>query len=369
MAELQAASTAKDQFLAVLSHELRNPLAAIQAGASLLRRFGRIEEPRASRAVGVIERNVKLQARLVDDLLDLSRLARGKLTIERTRIQLGDAVFSAVQACRADAGRAEVSLEVHAEPGIWVDADIDRVQQVVINLVFNAIKFTPKAGRVAVSVAARDHEGHLIVDDTGVGIEAERLPDLFEMFRQGQIAARRAPGLGIGLAIVKSIAELHGGRVWAESAGSGRGSRFTVALPLCDAPATGGEPTVPHPEHPHIKMLLVEDNSDARAMLAETFAELGYQVVPAESGEQALEILAREKVDVILADIGLPGIDGYEFLEKARRLPSAAHAPAFALTGYGQEGDINRAHEAGYADHFVKPVDVDKIDHRIRARL
>jgi two-component system CheB/CheR fusion protein len=370
MAEAQAASSAKDQFLAVLSHELRNPLAAIQASAGMIRRLAPGDDPRVVRGMEIIERNVKLQARLVDDLLDLSRLVRGKLTIRRAPVQLDDVVLAAVQACRDDAARAGVALEARAASGLWIDADADRIQQVVLNLVGNGIKFTPRDGRVKVAVVAKDDRyGRITVDDAGVGIEPDRLADLFEMFQQGEVAARRAPGLGIGLALVKSLVELHGGRVWAESAGRGRGSRFTVELPLCPAPIARGAPEVPSPGHAPLRMLLVEDNADTRAMLAESLGRFGYNVVTAESAEAALEILAREPVDVILADIGLPGMDGYEFLRRARRQTAAAHAFAFALTGYGQDSDRRRAREAGYVDHFVKPVDVEEIDRRIRSHV
>jgi PAS domain S-box-containing protein len=369
MAEAQAANSAKDQFLAVLSHELRNPLAAIQAGVGLLRHLTPVEQHRLVRAVDVIERNVKLQARLVEDLLDLSRLVRGKLTIKRAPVRLDEAVTAAVQSCQADAARADVVLDVRADAGLWVDADGDRIQQVVINLVGNAIKFTPKHGLVTVSLGHADHRGRLVVEDTGVGIEAERLPDIFEMFRQGQVEARRAPGLGIGLALVKSLTELHGGSVWAESAGPGRGSRFIVELPLCDAPAGKVLLTVPGSKRRRIKMLLVEDNHDTRSLLAETFTELGYDVTAAASGEAALDVLGRQSTEVIVADIGLPGIDGYEFLREAHGLPSAAGIPGFALTGYGQTSDVNRSRAAGYVDHFVKPFTAEVIDQRIRSRL
>ena len=336
MAELHAANSAKDQFMAVLSHELRNPLAAIQASIDLLQRLPTLDEPRASPALQIIERNVKLQTQLVNDLLDLSRLVQGKLTLERAPMQLGDVVLSAAETCRADAGRAKVSLETRAEPGLWVDADSTRLQQIVMNLVDNAIKFTPKGGRVTVSVTAKERHGYVVVEDTGVGIDADRLADIFEMFRQGDVAAHRTPGLGIGLALVKSIVDLHGSRVWAESAGPGRGSRFIVELPLCEAPAARTAQEVAVSGRTLLKILLVEDNSDTRTMLAETLSQLDYKVVPAESAEAALEILAREPVDVILADMGLPGMDGYEFLRRARRLPAAAQVPALALTGYGQ---------------------------------
>jgi CheY-like chemotaxis protein len=294
---------------------------------------------------------------------------RGKLQIQRAPLQLEEVVLSAVQACRADADRAEVSLETHLAAGVWVEADADRIQQIVINLVNNSIKFTPRAGRVTVSVEGDSRHGCIIVEDTGCGIERERLPEIFDMFRQGEIAARRAPGLGIGLALVKSITELHGGTVRAESPGPGRGSRFVVELPATEAPKTQAAGKVGEPERASYKMLLLEDNEDTRAMLMETFMSLGYEVSVAESAEVALEMLAREKPDVILADVGLPGMDGYEFLRHARHLPSAEHALALVLTGYGQPRDIQRARDAGYDDHFVKPADVALIHQRIRSGL
>jgi len=303
----------------------------------------------------------------VNDLLDMSRLVRGKLTIERAPVRLGEVVLSAAEACRADAARAEVSLEARAEPGLWVDADATRLQQVVSNLVDNAVKFTPKGGRVTVSVTAKEDRGYVVVEDTGVGIDPDRLSDIFEMFRQGEVAARRAPGLGIGLALVKSIVDLHGSRVWAESPGPGHGSRFIVELPLYEAPAARTAHEISDSRRPILKLLLVEDNSDTRSMLAETLSQLDYMVVPAGSAEAALEILAREPVDAILADMGLPGMDGYEFLRQARRLPLAAHVPALALTGYGQVSDVHRAHEASYVAHFVKPANIEVIDQQIRA--
>jgi PAS domain S-box-containing protein len=368
IAEAQAANSAKDQFLAVLSHELRNPLAAIQAGADLLRHISE-NDPRTQRAVDVIHRNVKLQAKLVEGLLDMSRLARGKLTIERAPVALDQVAVSAVQACRADAARAGVSLEVQAESGAWVQGDAERLEQVVVHLVDNGIKFTPKGGRVAVSVAVENDRGHLVVEDSGIGIEAERIPELFEMFRRGPDAPRRAAGLGIGLSLVKSVTELHGGRVWVESAGRGHGSRFIVELPLSEPAATAGAPAAAPPGVPALKMLLLEDNADTRSLLSETFARLAYDVVATESAEAALDVLSRQSVDVILADIGLPGMNGYDFLRRARELPSAAHTPAFALTGFGTSEDVNRARAAGYVEHVTKPVDAAAIDRRIRARV
>ncbi len=367
MAELQAASRAKDEFMAVLSHELRTPLAAIQASIDLLLRLPTLDEPRALSALRIMERNVKLQTRLVNDLLDMSRLVRGKLTLERAPIRLGEVVLSAAETCRADAVRAEVALDTRAEAGLWVDADATRIQQMVINLVDNAIKFTPKGGRITVSVTAKEGRGSVVVEDTGVGIARDRLSDIFEMFHQGEVAARRAPGLGIGLALVKSIVDLHGSRVWAESDGPGRGSRFIVELPLYDAAAARAAHRGAASGRAVLTVLLVEDNADTRTMLAETLAQLDYRVLPAETAEAALEILAREPVDAIVADVGLPGMDGYDFLRHARDLPAAAGIPALALTGYGQGSDVQRARDAGYAGHFVKPANIEVIDQELRS--
>jgi PAS domain S-box-containing protein len=367
MTELEAAGRAKDEFMAVLSHELRTPLAAIQASIDLLLRLPTLDEPRAMSALRIIDRNVKLQTRFVNDLLDMSRLMRGKLTIERAPIRLGEVVLSAAETCRADAARAEVTLEARTEAGLWVDADATRIQQMIINLIDNAIKFTPKGGRITVSVTAKQGHGYVIVEDTGVGIARDRLSDIFEMFRQGEVAARRAPGLGIGLALVKSIVDLHGYQVRAESAGPGCGSRFIVELPLFDATAIPVARSVAASGRTVLKLLLVEDNADTRTMLAETLSQLDYMVVPAETAEVGLEILARETVDAIVADMGLPGMDGYEFLRRARELFGGAGIPALALTGYGQESDIRRAREAGYAGHFVKPANVEMLDQQLRS--
>jgi PAS domain S-box-containing protein len=367
MAELQDANRAKDEFMAVLSHELRTPLAAIQASIDLLLRLPTLDERRALTALRIIERNVKLQTRFVNDLLDMSRLMRGKLTVERAPIRLGEVVQSAAETCRADAARAEVALETQAEPGLWADADATRIQQMIINLVDNAIKFTPKGGRITVSVTAKQGRGYVVVEDTGVGIARDRLSDIFEMFRQGEVAARRAPGLGIGLALVKSIVDLHGYRVWAERDGPGRGSRFIIELPLHDPAAASTARKVAASGRAILRLLLIEDNADTRTMFAETLSQLGYVVLPAETAESALEILARERVDAIVADIGLPGMDGYDFLRKARQLPAAACIPALALTGYGQDSDVQRSHDAGYAGHFVKPVNIEVLDQRLRA--
>ncbi len=270
-AEACAANAAKDQFLAVLSHELRNPLAPILAGVEILRRAAP-DDPRVQRTVTVIDRNVKLQARLVSDLLDLSRVRSGKITLQRAPVALDVVVEAAVQTLQPDAREAGLTLNVSTEPGLWVNGDADRLQQVVMNLLANAIKFTPVGGRIRVGAWACGKDGRclppgdglpgpdqakrapatgrracLVVEDSGIGISPELLPKLFAMFRQGQIGGQRAAGLGIGLALVKSITEMHGGQVWAESEGPGKGSRFTVVLPLIEPPESGRHPAANEP--------------------------------------------------------------------------------------------------------------------------
>lgn len=369
IAEAQAANNAKDRLLAVLSHELRNPLAAIRSGLELLRRTLQLDE-RARDVVEIIVRNTNVQARLVDDLLDMSRLTQGRVTLRRAPVELGAIVRSAVQSCLADAAQARLSVAVGEAPPVWVDGDAERLQQVVMNLLSNAVKFTPPGGRVEVHLTVIGDKARIVVEDTGIGIDPILLPRLFRAFEQGPASgAQRAPGLGIGLALVKSLTELHGGRVWAESSGSGEGSRFTVELPCSAAPMPRKQKPFGRPAQRQIKMLLIEDNPDTRMLMAESLEILGYAVVSAESGEAALEALTREPVDVVLADIGLPGMDGYEFLRQAQRMPCMAGRPAFALTGYGQEKDVQRAREVGYAGHFVKPVDLDCLDQQIRKVL
>lgn len=368
--EAQEANQAKDQFLAVLSHELRNPLAAIRASVEVLRRSGGGRaDPPLMRAIEVIERNEKLQARLVNDLLDLSRLSKGMTNLNRTPVELEPVVRSTADAFQDEAARAGVTLDARTVQALWVNGDEDRLRQIVMNLLSNALKFTLPGGKVTVTLERVDGNGRVTVTDTGIGIEASRLSGLFAMFQQGQIGGQRARGLGVGLALVASFTGLHGGRVWAESDGPGRGSRFCVELPLTEPPAFGAALTPSRTANTPLRVLVLEDNPDTRAMLAEALALCSYQVLSADSGEAALALLAHESVDVILADIGLPGMDGYQFMRQARLLPGLATVPALAVTGYGQDGDVRRAHEAGFTGHFVKPVDIDVLDRHLRKTL
>ncbi len=369
MAQAQAASRAKDQFLAVLSHELRNPLAAIQGGIEMLWRSSVGDDARAKRALEIVQRNTRLQLRLVNDLLDLARFTRGKIALQRARVRLDEVVLAAAQSCRSEAASAGIHLEARAAPELWVEADPDRLQQIVLNLLSNALKFTPSGGAVTVAVSAEGANGRLIVEDTGTGIEPGRLPRLFQMFEQGEPGPRRASGLGIGLALVRLIVEMHGGRVWGESPGKGLGSRFTVDLPLCEAATTSIPSEARSADRRLIQVALVEDNADARAALAEMLGMLEYQVFTAKDAGEGLRLLEQRPVDFLLADIGLPDMDGYEFLRSVHRLPRLARLPAFAVSGYGQESDARRARDAGYLAHLVKPVDIAALDRRIRECL
>lgn len=365
-AQAQQASRAKDSFIAVISHELRNPLSAIVASLDLLRLSA--DPAVARRALETASRNAKLEARLLDDLLDLSRVVRGKVTLRKSRVPLELVVRFAVESQRENAKRAHVRLEMRVASDLWVDADSDRLQQVVLNLLTNALKFTPAGGRIDVSVESSGADGRIVVQDTGIGIEPARLPKLFNtMFQHGDTQSHGKPGLGIGLALVKSLVGLHGGSVLAESEGPGKGSRFSVELPLV-GPAVMGFEAPPQREVARARsvvVLLVEDNTDTRELLGESLRALGYQVRAAGSAEEALQTLPSSRPDVILADIGLPGMDGCEFLRRARRLPQAARVPALALTGYGQPSDVYRTHDAGFMDHLVKPVDLHTLDQRI----
>ena len=369
-AEAQESSAAKDQLLALLSHELRNPLTVLQTGLHIVRRDAQLAG-RPARAMEILDRNVALLTRLVNDMLDLSRVTRGQLQLQRAPVALEEVARAAAQAYEVEAHDAGLALHLAAEPGLWVMGDLDRLQQVLMNLIANALKFTGPGGTVTVrSERARDGLARLVVEDTGIGLEPARLAKVFEMFEQGEVGARRRPGLGIGLTLVKGIVERHGGKAWAESEGVGRGSRFLIELPLVSGPEPSrpGDPRRQEPGH-LAKILLVEDSADTRHLIADALRLSGHDVLTAESGEEALSILSEQRPDLLLCDIGLPGMDGHELLRQARALPGLAAMPAFAVTGHGEQQDVERSRKAGFLGHFVKPVDVGMLDRRIRAWL
>ena len=366
LAEAQEANRAKDRFLAVVSHELRNPLSPIIMAVEMLQSIAPADA-RVRNALRIIERNARHEARLVNDLLDLSRVGRGVLNVERKPLDLGRLLVEVMGTMREDARRLGLHLEGRFEPGLWVNADATRMGQVAINLLSNALKFTPPGGRVTARLQRLGESVQFSVEDSGVGIEPELLPRLFAPFVQGSAGASRPSGMGIGLSIVRSLVELHGGVARAESEGAGRGARFIVELPSIAPPPQAEAPATFAPAGPRV--LVVEDNDDARDMVATCLGMRGYSVAGCATGEAALDWLGRERPGVILVDIGLPGIDGYQFLRGARLVAGCASIPALAVTALGGPEDLRRTREAGFAGHVVKPFDVDELAHRISALL
>jgi signal transduction histidine kinase/CheY-like chemotaxis protein len=358
---LRAADRAKDEFLAMLGHELRNPLGALLTAAHLLEETGPREGP-GSTAPEIISRQVRHMTRLVDDLLDVSRVTSGKVELSRRPIDLAELVAGVVDSLRAAGRLDEHEVRVETEPA-WVHADGARLEQVLSNLLGNAVKYTPAGGRIDVEVARRGGEAVLAVTDSGVGLPPELVPRVFDLFVQGERSLDRSlGGLGIGLTLVKRLVELHGGRVAAASDGEGTGARFTVRLPAIEPPAQRPEqrPADPPPPHRHT-ILLIEDNGDARRALHEALARQGHQVFEAADGAAGLAAAAELRPEVAVVDIGLPGLDGYEVARRLRAEPGGASLALIALTGYGQQETRQRALAAGFDDYLTKPVSPDRL--------
>jgi PAS domain S-box-containing protein len=357
----------KDEFIATVSHELRNPLNAILGWVRLLRDAS-LDEAGRAHGLEVIERNTRLQAQLVDDLLDMSRVVSGKLRLEMRPVDLDKLAAEALDAIRPTAEAKELTLERSGEPGsLPIMGDSDRLHQILWNLLTNAVKFTPRGGRVEVALARSASEATLVVSDSGAGIERGFLPHVFERFRQGaSTAAREHAGLGIGLALVRHLVELHGGQVSAESAGPGAGARFTVRLPLIGERALlmhgGLETEAPRaddetPRLDDIAVLVVEDDPDARELIATTLARAGATVAQAASVNAALESLVARPVQVLVSDIAMPAATGYDLIAAVRALPRLRGLPAIALTAYGRAEDREQALTAGFDLHLGKPVE------------
>jgi signal transduction histidine kinase len=360
-ADAEAANRAKDDFLAVLGHELRTPLMPIALAMRALQRT-HPDDPAIVRAQDIVERQVHHLTRLVDDLLDVARLTRRKLQLHVERVDLSTVVRDAVEAARShvDARRHRLAVHVPSAP-VWVKGDAVRFGQIVVNLLANAAKFTPAEGEIAVTLERGANDAVIRVRDSGIGIDVDSLPLIFEPFAQGpQVPGASERGLGIGLALVQGLAEAHGGSVTVSSDGPGRGSEFTVRLPL--GPSADFIPDAPRPTAAGTgtKILIVEDHADSRAMLAEMLAFEGYEVTAVADGAEALEKARVSPPDVAVVDIGLRRMDGHDV---ARRL-RAAHGEAIrliAVTGYGQAEDIEQSRAAGFDAHVTKPVDVDAL--------
>jgi signal transduction histidine kinase/CheY-like chemotaxis protein len=359
--QAETASRVKDDFLAMLSHELRNPLGAVLSAVALLERIG-TQDDRAVKARTTIRRQAQHLSRLVDDLLDLARVQTGKLSLTLGPLNVGTVIDRALGALRASGALARHKVVAHIED-VWIQGDAARIEQVFDNLVLNAIKFTSDGGKISVAVFATGAEVMLRVTDTGVGISAELLPRVFGLFTQGrQGLERRQGGLGIGLAIVQRLVEQHGGTVGAQSEGPGRGSIFIVRLPRASRPeheAYADEPAAAPTAHPRRRILVAEDNDDAREVLRALLESVGHLVYVAKTGEAAIDEAVQHRPDVVLLDIGLPGLDGYDVARRIRYLGGTMRL--IALTGYGQPEDRRRSEAAGFDAHLVKPVDGDEL--------
>ncbi len=374
-AEAAAANRAKDEFLATLSHELRTPLNAILGWATMLKN-GQLNGDQAARAVEVIARNAQAQAEMIEDLLDVSRIITGKLRIQARAMLLAPSIRAALDAVRPAAEAKGVALDWHAESDGPVLGDADRLQQVAWNLLSNAIKFTPERGRVVVRLFAEGSSVVLSVGDSGIGIDPSFLPHVFDRFTQHDSSTTRSHGgMGLGLAIVRHLVELHGGSVTAESEGAGQGATFTVRLPLrvvenADEGSSSGEKdaVVAGAELAGVRALVVDDERDSRDLVASVLAQSGASVFLAASAREALEVLGRQHVDVVLADIAMPDADGYWLIEHIRSHPSAVirSLPALAVTAYVRQEDEQRARLAGFQEHVRKPIDVEALRGAVR---
>jgi signal transduction histidine kinase len=357
-AEAEVANRAKDSFLAVLGHELRNPLSAIRAALGLLEVAGKDAET-AARAREVIGRQVSQLVTVVEELLDIARVTTGRMLLDRRPTELGELARECVQTLRAQGRFTRHEVAVETEP-VWVYGDAARLAQVLTNLLVNALKYTPAGGRIDVRVRSDGDACTLTVSDTGDGIPPALLQRVFELFVRGDHGlSRSGGGLGIGLTLARRIAELHGGSVQAASEGPGRGSTFTVRLPGIAAPADRQQPPAPTPaERGPRRVLIVEDNADSRAMLHAMLELWGHEVHEAPDGESGLERAGTVRPEIALIDVGLPGLDGYELARQIRASVGGTHIFLVAVTGYGQPDDIRRAKTAGFDTHLVKPVDV-----------
>jgi PAS domain S-box-containing protein len=374
--DAERAGRLKDEFLATLSHELRTPLTAILGWTQIVRRHNK-HDGELDEALVVIERNARVQAQLIEDMLDMSRIISGKLRVDVKDVNIADVARAAIESVRPAAEAKEIRLEkIFDQRVASLRGDPARLQQVIWNLLSNAIKFTPPHGKVSIALRSVNRHLEIAVHDSGAGIKADFLPYVFERFRQADASTtRKHGGLGLGLAIVKSLVELHGGRVRATSPGEGMGATFTIELPLTGAETNQAHAPKPPPGRaelagvkdfscdPHtlagLSVLVLDDEEDARVLISRVLEECGAKVMVSSSGAEALKIIEHEHPTVVLSDIGMPTEDGYEFIRKLRRLPKekGGITPAAALTAFARLEDKERALAAGYQRHIAKPVE------------
>jgi signal transduction histidine kinase/CheY-like chemotaxis protein len=360
---LAEADRRKDEFLALLAHELRNPLAPIVTALDLMRSAEQ-QGGSVARYRGIIERQIRQTVRLIDDLLDVSRITRGQITLRRERTSLAAALACAIESARPLVDARGHTLDVHLPEGLpELDADPVRLAQILANLLNNAAKYTDPGGHIAVTATYEAGEVVVCVRDDGMGIPAEMLERVFDAFLQTEAARARAQGgLGIGLTLVKRLVELHGGRISAASEGPGRGSTFTLRLPAARAELAAPPPPARAPGPSPRQVLVVDDNADAADCLAEALRAEGHVVRVEHSGVDALADAEASLPDVAIIDIGMPGMDGYEVARRLRAAHPGAPLRLVALTGFGREADQRRAFAAGFDAHMVKPADLDRIE-------
>lgn len=366
----ERANQLKDEFLATLSHELRNPLNVILGYSELLLRTPDVERSsRLTQMAEALRRNAQSQSQLINDLLDLSRLQRGKIALNPEPVSLAAVVDSAVETVRTDASAKGIDIRLDAgDQLLLVDGDRLRLQQIAWNVLNNAVKFTPHGGSIEIGLRSDNHEAVFVVADTGQGIDPSFLPHVFEMFRQADGSnSRRHGGLGIGLALVRQLVQLHGGTIEAESEGPNKGSRFTVRLPLMREKASLGTSTLTSSAAvnlnipPQTNFLIVDDSEDTIAMLEQLLRICGANVTTATNGADALRLAHDNEFDVILSDISMPEMDGFEFLRRLRKIDGRQNVPVIAITGFGRSDDVERARAAGFYSHLTKPLNIQAL--------
>src|SRR5581483_2255046 len=359
-----------DEFLATVSHELRTPLTPLLGWTHMLRTH-RVDAATLAGGLEVIERNVHAQTQIINDILDVSRIMTGKLRLDVQAVRLAPIIEAAIETVRPAATAKKIRLRTQlAQPDDEVHCDPDRLQQIVWNLLSNAIKFTPKGGEVSIALSTQTGGAEITVSDTGEGISADFLPHVFDRFRQADSSyTRKHGGLGLGLAIVRHLVELHGGTVEAYSEGQGRGATFTVLLPLADEirllapPVTAQAAPEAQWALAGVRLLFVDDDEDTLAVLCMALSQRGATVESATSAAQAFELLRQSLPDVLVCDIGMPGEDGFALMERVRRLSAdqGGNVKAVALTAYARAEDRQRALACGFQHHLPKPIDPDEL--------
>ena len=361
----------KDEFLATMSHELRNPLNVILGYSELLLRTDEIKSsPDLLKMGEAMRRNAVAQSHLIRDLLDLSRLRSGKLTLNTETVSLTTAIMNAVETVRADAAAKNINLTIDTPEALFVQGDLLRLEQIVWNLLTNAVKFTPAGGSISVRAAKDSNDAVLSVADTGQGIDPAFVPYVFEMFRQADASTSRSQsGMGIGLALVRQLVELHGGIVSVHSAGQGLGASFEVRLPRTAETETAILAPLELAPRALSKLgvLVLDDSEDTIEMLRHLLEQGGARVTTATSGVEALRIASERDFDVVLSDISMPGMDGFEFVRRLRELPGKKDVPVLALTGFGRPEDIHRAQDEGFFSHLTKPFDLGTLSEILKA--